>query len=124
MRRVWKNTGLLFVVVGLAQVGACRDDPADPGMSTCATLGPVVVIVDNHLPTGGDHELVVPPADVVAGLEKVYDIRGDNVGHTHTVTVTAVHFRSLQDGDPVSITSSNNGPVGIGHVHTVNLSCP
>ena len=31
-----------------------------------------------------------------AGVERTYDIRGDNVGHTHTVTVTAdrLPFRS------------------------------
>ena len=124
MKRALKGIGLALAMVMLGQVAACKDDPADPGLSTCATDGPIAVILDNHLPSGGDHELVVPAADVVAGLEVVYDIRGDNVGHTHTVTVTASHFASLRDGVPVSILSSNNGPVGIGHDHTVNLSCP
>lgn len=103
---------------------ACGDDPVEPSLSTCATLGPVVVILDNHLPSGGDHALDVPPADVVAGVQKTYDIRGDNVGHTHTVTITAAGFQALQVGDPISVVSSNNGPVGFGHDHTVQLTCP
>ncbi len=103
---------------------ACSDDPAGTELSTCATLGPVVQILDNHLPTGGDHALVVPPEDVVEGVERTYDIRGDNVGHTHTVTITAEDFASLLAGDTVTVVSSNNGPVGIGHDHTIVLSCP
>lgn len=113
----------LCLVTGVLLVSACGDDPAAPGMSTCTTIGPVAVILDNHLPSGGDHALVIPPGDVRAGVEKTYDIRGDNVGHTHTVTVTAAAFGLLQVGDPVSIVSSNNGPVGFGHEHTVELSC-
>lgn len=115
----WLTAGMLALVL----VG-CNDDPVADQTSTCMTVGPVVVILDNHLPSGGDHELIVPAADVVAGLEKVYDIRGDNVGHTHTVTLTVAHFTSLQNSVAVSVTSSNNGPVGIGHEHTVELSCP
>ena len=103
---------------------ACSDDPAGTELSTCSTLGPVVEILDNHLPSGGDHVLLVPPQDVVDGLERSYDIRGDNVGHTHTVTLTAEDFASLRVGDPVTVISSNNGPVGIGHDHTIVLSCP
>lgn len=112
------------IVATAALFIACSDDPAETGLSTCATVGPVAVIVDNHLPSGGDHVLIVPPEDVVEGIERVYDIRGDNVGHTHTVTLTASHFASLRAGAAVSVLSSNNETVGIGHDHTVNLSCP
>ena len=111
------------VVAAIAAAG-CGDDPVEPGLSTCATLGPIASILDNHLPSGGDHALVIPAADVVDGLENTYDIRGDNVGHTHTVTITGADFESLQAGDPITVLSSNNGPVGFGHVHTVELTCP
>ncbi len=123
MKVPWRWT-LATAALGCVMLGGCDDDPADVPLSTCATEGPVVAIVDNHLPSGGDHKLEVPAEDVVAGVEQVYDIRGDNVGHTHTVTVTPDDFASLQAGDPVSVVSSNNGPVGIGHDHVVNLSCP
>lgn len=120
MRTILKG-GLLGV---LLLASACSDDPTDAGSSTCATLGPVVEILDNHLPSGGDHVLVVPPEDVAVGVERTYDIRGDNVGHTHTVTLTADHFASLQRSVPITVVSTNNGPVGIGHDHTVSLRCP
>ena len=116
------SAGALLLTLALAP--ACSDDPSGTGLSTCATLGPTADILDNHLPSGGDHVLVVPPGDVVEGLEKTYDIRGDNVGHTHTVTLTAEHFASLRAGTPITVVSSNNGPVGIGHDHTIELSCP
>lgn len=115
---------LLFGLSLAIAVTACDDEPLYPGASTCTTVGPVVEILDNHLPSGGDHALDVPAADVVAAVERTYDIRGDNVGHTHTVTLTETHFLTLQGGDPVTVQSSNNGPVGFGHEHTVRLTCP
>ncbi len=102
---------------------ACSDDPAGTEPSPCATLGPGVEILDNHA-TGGAHALVVPAAAVTAGVERTYDIRGDNEGHTHTVTLTGEDFASLRAGDPVTVVSSNNGTVGVGHVHTIDLDCP
>ena len=122
MLRLFGASSVLALVIAVTACG--DDDPADPALSTCATIGPLVEIVDNHLPTGGDHEMIVTAADVVAAIEKVYDIRGDNVGHTHTVTLISTNFLSLQSGDPVSVVSSNNGPVGLGHVHPINLTCP
>lgn len=92
--------------------------------STCLTEGPIVEIPDNHLPAGGDHELIVTVEDIEAGVEKTYDIRGDNTGHTHTVTLTADDFADLQAGDPVFVTSSNNGSVGDSHTHEIEISCP
>jgi hypothetical protein len=120
MRGAAMGLGLAATIL----LGACSEDAVEPGLSSCATIGPIAVILDNHLPSGGDHVLTVPPEDVVAGLELVYDIRGDNVGHTHTVTLTTAHFAALRQGDPISVVSSNNGPVGFGHDHTVRLSCP
>ena len=114
---------VIGAVMSISVLGACDDDPVQR-LSTCVTLGPVVEILDNHLPSGGDHKLVVPPEHVVAGVERTYDIRGDNVGHTHTLTLTATHFGLLQVGDSVSVVSSNNGPVGVGHTHAINFSCP
>ena len=113
------------VTLGLAfSFAACDDDGTRVAASSCTTGGPVVEILDNHLPSGGDHALIVPAQDVVAAVETTYDIRGDNVGHTHSVTLTVGDFQALQRGEPVTVISSNNGPVGFGHTHTVELSCP
>jgi hypothetical protein len=114
----------LSVAAATLWMAACDEDPANVEASTCLTDGPVAQIVDNHLPSGGDHAISVSTVDVLDALEKTYDIRGDNVGHTHSVTLTADDFVSLQMGETVSVVSSNNGPVGFGHDHTVRLSCP
>ena len=50
-------------LVGLsfaALLVACKVDSSGVPVSTCMTLGPQVEIVDNHLPSGGDHRLVIP----------------------------------------------------------------
>lgn len=125
-----KNPRTMRSIIRSALIGAllvasaCSDSPAETESSTCTTVGPVVEILDNHLPSGGDHALVVPPEDVAAGVERTYDIRGDNVGHTHLVTLTVDHFASLRRSVPISVVSTNNGPVGIGHDHSIDLSCP
>lgn len=119
-----ETTTRLLAVLGLGLAAACGNDPATPAVSSCVSQGPVTEIVDNHLPSGGDHVLSVPSVDVVIGEERRYDIRGDNVGHTHFVTLTEEHFDSLRRGESVSVTSSNKGPVGFGHDHVIRLSCP
>jgi hypothetical protein len=118
---------LTLVILGIfGCVAGCSDNgdaaAADAGVS-CVDNGTSVTILDNHRPAGGDHELEIPIADVVAGVAVDYDIRGDNVGHTHTVTVTAADFALLQDGTTVTITSSNNGSAGDSHTHDVVISC-
>lgn len=113
----------LVLMVGLS-VAACSDSPTTKRTSTCMTAGPLVQIVDNHLLSGGDHQLVVTAGDVVAAVERTYDIRGDNVGHTHFVTLAATDFVALQEDEPVTVLSSNNETVGIGHDHTIQLTCP
>ena len=115
---------VFLLTVAAVSLPGCGDDGTGVNASTCVTVGPVTEIVDNHLPSGGDHELVVPVGDVIAGEERTYDIRGDNTGHTHTVTVTAAHFADLQDGLSVSLTSSDTGAVGTSHTHDIVISCP
>jgi hypothetical protein len=85
------------------------------GESTSAsgcTMDPDVVIGTNH-----NHEMVVPLADVMAGVQVVYDIQGTSM-HPHTVTLTADHFTMLQQGMQVVVESSFDG-----HSHTVTVSC-
>lgn len=122
MRRVLNLILPLAAVVFF--VAACDNDPANIETSTCLTDGPTALIVDNHLPSGGDHAISVSAADVLNAVEKTYDIRGDNVGHTHSVTLTEDDFASLLTDEVVTVVSSNNGPVGFGHDHMVRLSCP
>ncbi len=114
---------LLALLPALLLAAACGDD-GDESPSSCLSDGAFVEIIDNHQTSGGDHQLVVSATDVIAGVEVVYDIRGDNTGHTHSLTVTAASFSSLQDGTSVTITSSDTGAAGNDHTHDVQLSCP
>jgi hypothetical protein len=109
---------VLLLIGAIALFAGCGDD--DPSTST--TAGPIIEIVDNHQASGGDHKLVISGADVVAGLDKTYDIRGDNRGHTHSVMVTAQNFSTLKIGDGVAITSSDTGAAGMDHTHDIRLS--
>ena len=119
-RRAWLK------LLGAASTGAllaCDDKPppADaavdmPAASNCATGNAKVTIGTNHV--HGAHELVVSSADVQAGLEKAYDVMGMAI-HTHTVTVTAADFVTLQGGGMVMITST----VAENHMHVITISC-
>ncbi len=83
----------------------------DAGPAGCAAPG--ATIGTNH-----GHVLMVPPADVSAGTERTYDIRGTS-GHTHSVTLTAANFATLAGGGTVMVTSSN----GAAHTHAVTVVC-
>ena len=91
------------------------------GDPLCVDNGVTTTIGDNH--PRGDHQLVIPVQDVVDGTETTYDIRGDNTGHTHSVTVTEDNFTALDAGTVVMLTSSDTGAVGGDHTHPVTLSC-
>jgi hypothetical protein len=112
---------MVLAAATLAQLG-CGADEKESG--DCTVDGATVEITDNHRTSGGDHKFVVSAEDVIAGDEIVYDIRGDNTGHTHSVTVTADDFSTLQDGDSVTIESSDTGAAGNDHTHDIILSCP
>ncbi|MBT8273819.1 MAG: hypothetical protein KJO77_08435, partial [Bacteroidia bacterium] len=71
------------------------------------------VITGNH-----GHSLVVPSADVNAGVEKDYSIDG-TANHGHMVTITAANFTSLSANQQIVVTSSNSA----GHMHSVTVTC-
>lgn len=76
----------------------------------CARI--VARIGKNH-----GHMLVVAEADVLAAVDRTYDIRGSS-NHGHTVTVTAAEFETLKGGGIVRTTSSRDG-----HRHRVLVTC-
>lgn len=80
------------------------------GMLTCNSD-----IANNHPQA---HTIEVTPADVEAGVEKLYDIMGASM-HTHSVTVTAADFTTLAGGGSVMITSTMGGQ----HTHVVTVTC-
>ena len=76
------------------------------------TCTPSSVIASNH-----GHALVVPNADVVAGIEQVYDITG-TATHPHQVTVTAAMFAALAANQAVTATAT-----GGTHTHGITITC-
>jgi hypothetical protein len=64
------------------------------------------------------HDLVIPYSDVEAGAEKTYGIQGAAL-HPHSVTLTSVHFAQLQNGQSVTVTSTE----GELHTHDVTVTC-
>ncbi|HLU66791.1 MAG TPA: hypothetical protein VKZ63_10970 [Kofleriaceae bacterium] len=93
--------------------GTGGPDAAGGGQADCLANG-----TRNSIGTNHGHTLVVPAADVEAGTERTYDITGTS-DHPHTLAVTADHFAMLQEGQPVTITSSFDD----GHDHVVMISC-
>ena len=92
------------------------NDGDSPDTSTpagsCEDYGTIGAISSNH-----GHILNVSDTDVANGTQKSYNIQGTG-DHNHTVTLTADHFTTLQDGDSVTINST-----GGAHTHSVKVSC-
>jgi hypothetical protein len=82
---------------------------SDGGAAGCGTTS----ISANH-----GHALSVSIADLQAGAEKTYSIKGAS-GHPHAVTLTVAHFETLRSGSSITVTSSNVA----GHTHAVSVSC-
>ncbi len=85
---------------------------ASTGMASCSMNGTLVAIGGNH-----GHTLVVSKADVAAGTQKMYSIRGASA-HNHTVVVTAAQFAMLAANTSISLVSTPTD-----HSHPVTVSC-
>ena len=62
--------------------------------------------------------MTVSAADVSAGAAKTYDILG-TADHTHSVSLSAANFTSLQNGQSVNVSSTS----GNAHTHTILVMC-
>jgi len=85
----------------------------DASTVSCPRNGTTVVIANNH-----GHALTVSKDEVVAAVDRTYDIMG-TATHTHTVTVTAAMFATLTAGTSVMVDSS----LTLGHVHAITIAC-
>jgi hypothetical protein len=88
-----------------------NDGPDDAPHETLACT-PGTSISNNH-----GHAVVVPAADVIAGVQKQYSIQGTSA-HRHFITVTAAMFAQLKLGTTVTVVSG-----GVSHTHVVTISC-
>jgi len=85
--------------------------PDAPAMSTCA--GTIATIGTNH-----GHSITVTAADITAGVDKTYDIKGGSA-HPHSVVISAAMFTMLKAGMSIMVAST----VGGGHTHSVMVTC-
>jgi hypothetical protein len=119
-RRAWCK----LLIGGSAAVAlvACESSntPADaPGPDSpkgCSVTNAVVTIADNH--THAPHSLVVTTADILAGVDKTYDIMG-MANHNHQITITAAEFATLAAGGMAMDLST----IALCHTHLVTTSC-
>ncbi len=119
-----RSAGLLLLAAPMYALSSCSSsddsdisETPDTGGSTsgnCLTNGTKLgTISSNH-----GHNITIPKADVVAGIEKSYDITGSS-SHPHSITVTVANFEKLKKNEQISITSSTDN----GHSHGVSVSC-
>ena len=109
---------LLASLAGGALLAACGGDDgvsSDAGVS-CTQNGAHARgqdITNNH-----GHVLVIPVADIAAGVERTYDIMGTSL-HTHSVTITAEQFAMLQTNRSIMVTTSTTDS----HTHGIEVLC-
>jgi hypothetical protein len=115
-----KTVGGLFPAVTLLSACHSSTSKADaqgadaPGH--CAVMA-AVTIENNH--SHAPHMLIIPAADVQAGVDKTYGIQG-SANHNHMVTITAAQFQQmLQQGGMVS----DQTTVAVCHMHQIDVSC-
>jgi hypothetical protein len=118
---------LAGVGIGAAGLIACSNDNgygSTPSSGTgnttgggltnaCDTDAPSDVIDANH-----GHVLTVTAADAAAGVDKTYDIMG-TATHTHSVTITAAMFATMETGTSIMATST----VTNAHDHEITVVC-
>ncbi|MBI3202098.1 MAG: hypothetical protein HYZ29_11190 [Myxococcales bacterium] len=105
-------TGALLGL-GATNTGCGGDDDGDGGgggsTGSCSST-----MTNNH-----GHSLSVSAADLEAGQQKTYSIKGSSA-HDHEVMLTANHFASLKAGKSVFVESTD---AGSGHTHNVSVKC-
>ncbi len=127
--------GVSASVIGGAALLGCTDDgssitdaPAAPPVDGPKTVDAPGIQPDapaatctsatGAIGTNHGHSITVPPADIVAGVDKTYDIQGGSM-HPHFVVVSAAMFTMLKAGMAIMVTSS----VVAGHTHPVTVTC-
>ncbi len=122
------------VVGGVALLGCAEDDgssiadappaPVDAPKVVDAPMGqpdaPAVTCTSTTAAIGANHGhmIMVSAADITAGVDKTYNIKGGSQ-HPHTVIVSAAMFTMLKAGMAIMVTSTTDA----GHSHAVTVTC-
>jgi len=116
-----KTAGAVVVALPVYALLSCSGDDSangdpdlDPDQADCLANGAnATSISSNH-----GHTLLVSKADIDAGAEKSYSIKGTS-GHGHEIIVSASNFNKLKNKEQVNIESSTDSS----HKHTVTVAC-
>jgi hypothetical protein len=104
----------LFASLGGLVLAACGGDHVTPdAAASCNQRGTIAQITQNH-----GHVLMVTMDDVLAGVDKTYDIMGTSL-HTHSVTITAAELAMLQTNQSITTVSSSSDA----HTHGIVVLC-
>jgi hypothetical protein len=115
-RRQFLGTAAVVGAAAACGGGGDGDDGGGSGTAKdCVVNGTTATIGTNH-----GHSITVSAADVMAGVDKTYDIMGTSA-HTHSVTVTAANFASLMNTPTGSVMVTST--TGATHTHTVTILC-
>jgi len=101
---------------GSGGAGGSKDGGADGG-GMCTNMLTASISM-NHV--GMEHMLVIPAADVTAGMPKTYATSGALQNHMHYVALTAADFMTLAMGGTVTKHSCNGGD----HQYTIKCGTP
>jgi hypothetical protein len=104
---------LTALALGAVACGGGGSSGASSAPVSCIDNGTSASIYANH-----GHVLTVTKADVIAGVEKVYNIQG-SATHAHLVTITAALFTQLQANMAADTTST----LADLHDHAIVVSC-
>ncbi len=114
--KITRRQFLGTAVIGAAAAACGGGDDGGGGVTKdCVANGATAQISNNH-----GHAITVSIADVMAGVDKTYDIMGTSA-HTHSVTVTAANFASLMNNPSGSVMVTST--TGNTHTHTITILC-
>lgn len=113
---------IVFVAFSFLECSSSNDGGNEtPALDAkCAGIenGMTVEIASNH-----GHTMTVSKADIAAGTEKTYTIKGSSV-HYQYITLYPDDFNLLKNNSSITVTSSAyEGGTDVMHWHSVLVSC-
>lgn len=109
----------LTVVVELFLTGCSvpNENSQTSTPANCLSKGAVTVVGSNH----GHSSTTIPATDVLTATQKQYTVGDAGIGHTHTFTVAAANFTTLQANTSVVINTDPDG--ALAHTHQITINC-
>lgn len=120
-RNFLKISGLtLFGMVSNLILAACAKSSNDPvpvsTAANCSANGAKTNVGSNH----GHTSTTIAAGDIVTATQQTYVVGAGAAGHSHSVTVAAGNFTTLQGNTSVFITTD---PDATGHSHVITVNC-